>query len=248
MLYNQRISVIIPALNEAASVGKVIAELPAYIDDVVVVDNGSIDGTDEIARDAGARVIYQHVKGYGAACLAGIRATHGTDIVAFIDADYSDYPAELHEIIEPVAKGVVEFSMGAREHAVDQNNPFYWHQAAGNRIACALIRLLHGARFCDLGPMRCLTRKLLDSINMQDESYGWTAEMQIRISCSDARFMQIPVRYRKRIGQSKISGTVKGSVLAAYKIIYWTIRLAVEQKRSSIRSGHDKSAMSMVNR
>ena len=248
MLFNQKISVVIPALNEAQSVAKVIAEIPGVVDEIIVVDNGSIDGTDEIARKAGARVVYQRIKGYGAACLAGIRVANSADIVGFIDADYSDFPADLLSVIRPVARGEVEFVMGSREGVEKEQGALHWHQSMGNWVACCLIKWCHGVSFCDLGPMRCISKNLLDRIKMQDEGHGWTAEMQLKVHACGASWSQIPVRYRKRIGQSKISGTVKGSVMAACKIIYWTIRLLFEKIRTEKSSTRFKPTVSMVNR
>ena len=232
MFSGKRIAIIIPALNEARSIKRVIKDIPAYVDEVVVVDNGSSDQTDVIARAAGARVVYQSVRGYGAACLAGIRTLRNVDVVGFIDGDYSDYPEDLCKLLEPVAGGEYDFAMGQRE-CVDSNmNAIPIHQRLGNWVACHLIHSLHGFSFVDLGPMRCLTKELLFELQMEDEDFGWTTEMQIKVLRARARMLLTPVRYRKRIGQSKISGTFKGSFLAGYKIIYWTVRLSLS---SSIR-------------
>ena len=227
MYSGKKIAIIIPALNEAGSIGQVIREIPDYVDEIVVVDNGSTDQTDLIARNAGARIVYQSVRGYGAACLAGIRSLRNVDVVGFIDGDYSDYPEDLTKLLKPVACGNYDFAMGQRE-CVDNNiNAISLHQKIGNWFACHLIQGLHGFSFVDLGPMRCLTINLLTELQMEDEDFGWTTEMQIKALRARARILLAPVRYRKRIGQSKISGTLKGSLLAGYKILYWTIRLSL---------------------
>jgi glycosyltransferase involved in cell wall biosynthesis len=227
MFSGKTIAIIIPALNEAGSIAKVIRDIPGYVDDIVVVDNGSTDQTDVIAREAGARVVYQSVRGYGAACLAGIRSLRNMDIVGFIDGDYSDYPDDLRKLLEPVACGQYDFAMGQRQCVENNADAISFHQKLGNWLACHLIHGLHGFSFMDLGPMRCLTHELLSALQMEDEDFGWTTEMQIKVLRAQARILLTPVRYRKRIGQSKISGTFRGSFLAGYKIIYWTVRLSL---------------------
>jgi glycosyltransferase involved in cell wall biosynthesis len=226
MYCGKTIAIIIPALNEAGSIAKVVRDIPDYVDEIVVVDNGSTDHTDVMARAAGARVVYQSVRGYGAACLAGIRSLKNIDIVGFIDGDYSDYPDDLRKLLEPVACGHYDFAMGQRECVENNADAISFHQMLGNWFACHLIHSLHGFTFMDLGPMRCLTNKLLSELQMEDEDFGWTTEMQIKVLRAQAEILLTPVRYRKRIGQSKISGTFKGSLLAGYKIIYWTVRLS----------------------
>jgi len=227
MFLDQLITVIIPALNEQEAVGKVIRELPEFIDQIIVVDNGSIDQTSRVAREAGAAVIYESKKGYGSACQAGIAAIQETDIVAFMDGDYSDYPGEIIQLIEPVARGAAALAIGSRKNS---RSSLPNHQQWGNKFACYLIRLLHGYSFEDLGPMRCLRYELLKDINMSDPDFGWTAEMQLKVSAMGQKIIQIPVNYRNRIGTSKISGTVKGSILAGYKILWWTVRLYLNPK------------------
>ena len=233
MINGRHISVIIPALNEESSIARVIGDLPESVDNVLVVDNGSNDRTAERARLAGARVISEPQRGYGAACLAGIREARNSQVLAFIDGDYSDYPQDLEGLLEPLAHGHCDLAMGCRQ--VDSpDSGLSVHQDLGNRLACTLIRWLHGYHYMDLGPMRCVSRSFLESLDMQDRDFGWTAEMQIRACRAGGRILQIPVRYRSRIGQSKISGTLRGSIMAGYKILYWTLRLS--RDRSGIRA------------
>lgn len=236
MIAGQHIMVIIPALNESESIGRVIADIPDVVDHVIVVDNGSDDNTDLIARSCGATVVYEKNKGYGAACLAGIQAAEQddrdnltrADLIAFIDGDYSDYPEDLLSVIEPVAHGQYPFAIGCRQNTAT-NHVLPFHQRWGNWLACCFIRLLHGYAFNDLGPMRCIRSELLARLQMSDTNYGWTTEMQLKASMLGASVLQVPVRYRQRIGKSKISGTVSGSLMAGYKILYWTIRLFLIQ-------------------
>ncbi len=202
-----------------------IADIPGVIDDIVVVDNGSDDNTGAIARSFGAMVVYEQRKGYGAACLAGIRSLKNTDLVAFIDGDYSDYPEDLIKVVEPVARGQYEFAIGCRQNTLSSSAELPLHQRWGNWLACCFIQLLYGFRYKDLGPMRCISLHLLAHLQMSDTNYGWTTEMQLKVSKLGLRVLQVPVRYRKRIGKSKISGTLKGTILSGYKIFFWTIRL-----------------------
>jgi glycosyltransferase involved in cell wall biosynthesis len=225
MILGKHITVIIPALNEADSIGRVISDIPENVDKIVVVDNGSDDNTGAIASAYGVCVVYQPVRGYGAACLAGIHSLHKTDLVAFIDGDYSDYPEELLNVIEPVAGGEFDFAIGWRRNRLSNSVELPVHQRWGNWLACCLIQLLHGFRYYDLGPMRCISRELLEHLEMTDTNYGWTAEMQLKVSKLGLKIIQVPVRYRRRIGKSKISGTLKGTVMSGLKIFYWTIRV-----------------------
>ncbi|NKB75504.1 MAG: glycosyltransferase [Gammaproteobacteria bacterium] len=226
MYFNKHITVIIPALNEAAAIGLVIADVPDCVDHIIVVDNGSFDDTAGIAKSHGATVIVEHRKGYGAACIAGLKGIVSTDLIGFIDGDYSDYPGELTQVITPVARGEADLSIGCR-HNRDQKTPsgLYWHQRLGNWLACGFVRYAYGYQVTDFGPMRCLRWDALERLNMCDQDYGWTAEMQIKAIKNGFRILEVPVNYRPRIGESKISGTLKGSIFAGYKIFYWAIRL-----------------------
>jgi glycosyltransferase involved in cell wall biosynthesis len=217
----QRISVIIPALNEAASIGLVIRDIPQGLaSEIIVADNGSTDGTAEIARQAGARIVHERHRGYGAACLAGIAAADSPDIIAFLDGDYSDYPEELSLLAEPVIHGEADLVIGSRMAGADGRLVLpaqaYW----GNRLATSLMRLLYGCRFTDLGPFRVIRAQALQDMGMRDRNFGWTIEMQIKAVQQGLRIQEIPVRYRRRIGKSKVSGTLSGSIKAGCKILY----------------------------
>ncbi|MCY3768889.1 MAG: glycosyltransferase family 2 protein [Gammaproteobacteria bacterium] len=225
MLFGNHITVVIPALNEAASIGKVVSAIPRFVDQVVVVDNGSTDPTARVASAQGASVVYESNRGYGSACLTGIVAAGQTDLIAFVDGDYSDYPEDLEKVITPVARNDCDFVIGCRSETGLQNHDLPWHQHWGNWFACCMIHWLHGFKYHDLGPMRCIKAGLLSQLKMCDTTYGWTTEMQIKASKLGVNVSQVPVRYRRRIGKSKISGTLKGSVFAGYKILYWTLRL-----------------------
>jgi len=231
MLLGRSISVIIPALNEAASIGYVVREIPQFVDRIIVVDNGSEDETARIAGECGAHVIIENQRGYGAACLKGISAAGNSDLIAFIDGDYSDYPGDLEKVIRPVAEGRARLVIGCRQ--VFLGRGLHLHQRLGNWLACCFVRGLYGYRFRDLGPMRCISSDLLHRLDMSDKNYGWTIEMQIKVCQTGEKIIQVPVRYRKRIGQSKISGTLRGSILAGFKILYWSCRLFLKRKRSA---------------
>lgn len=178
------------------------------------------------ALEAGAEVISVPQKGYGSACQEGVYAAAGADILAFLDGDYSDYPEDLLPLLESVAEGRCDFCMGYRcVSRSGRTSALQWYQRWGNGLACRLIWLLYGFRYLDLGPMRCIRRDCLEQFGMHDRDYGWTAEMQIRAVLAGVRILQLPVRYRPRIGVSKISGTVTGSLSAGYRILFWTIRL-----------------------
>jgi len=220
-----RISVIIPALNEKASIGSVIKDIPRdCATEIIVVDNGSTDGTAEIARQAGARVVDEPHRGYGAACLAGIAAAAAPDIIVFLDGDYSDYPEELRHLVEPIRAGVADLVIGSRMTGPNAKRVLppqaYW----GNRLATFFLRLLYGFRFTDLGPFRAIRADSLKRLAMCDRNFGWTIEMQIKAVQLGLRIREIPVRYRYRIGESKISGTLSGSIRAGLKILYTIAR------------------------
>ena len=246
MIADKHITVIIPALNESESIGRVITDIPDVVDHVIVVDNGSDDNTDMIARSFGATVVYEKNKGYGAACLAGIRSVGQTDLIAFIDGDYSDYPEDLIDVVQPVADGRYQFAIGCRQntasnYADSPHTDLPWHQRWGNWLACCFIDLLHGYKFSDLGPMRCISLKLLTRLQMSDANYGWTTEMQLKASILGVSVLQVPVRYRQRIGKSKISGTVRGSIMAGYKIFYWIIRLFLHNHKGAHKAFNSRS-------
>ena len=235
-MINQRsVAVVIPALNEVASIGRTLSEIPPCIDRVIVVDNGSDDGTAAVARVHGAAVVCEPRTGYGAACQAGIRHVDA-ELVAFMDADYSDYPAELEGVIRPVAEGRADLAIGARTLGGGRDKPAALppHQRFGTWLVCRVIALWYGIHCTDLGPMRCIRRDALARMEMVDRDYGWTVEMQLKAARLGLRVVEVPVGCRKRIGKSKISGTVRGTLGAACKMFYWVLKLSV-QRRQTLR-------------
>ena len=221
------IKVIIPAFNEQNAVGNVVREIPNdLVDEIIVVNNASTDKTEQIARQAGATVLKEPVKGYGRACLTGMDYLKSTgqnpDIVVFIDADYSDYPEEMRNLIAPIAEGSADMVIGSRALGSKEIGSMTIPQIFGNWLATRLIKLIYAMRFTDLGPFRAIRYDKLLALEMQDKTYGWTVEMQVKGAKMRMKCIEVPVNYRKRIGFSKISGTIKGTILAGYKII-WTI-------------------------
>lgn len=221
------IDVIIPALNEADSVGKVIRDIPKdLVRYILVCNNGSTDQTAEVAKSAGALVLEQPLRGYGNACLKGMEylalQTVSPDIVVFLDADYSDYPEEMTELIRPVLEESMDLVIGSRALGAREAGSMMPQQRFGNWLATSIIRRIYGYRFTDLGPFRAIRYSALLEIGMRDRNYGWTVEMQVRAAQKKMRCVEVPVRYRRRIGVSKVSGTVKGTIMAGYKIL-WTI-------------------------
>ena len=218
------ILVIIPAFNEENSVGNVVRDIPAeLVDEVVVVNNNSNDQTAVEAARAGATVLDEPIQGYGRACLRGIAYARNRqqkpDVVVFLDADYSDYPGEMSALVAPILSNEVDMVIGSRALGNRQRGSMTPQQVFGNWLATTLLRWLYGVRYTDLGPFRAIRFESLLAMNMQDKTYGWTVEMQLKAAKQGLRIAEIPVSYRKRIGFSKISGTVKGTVLAGYKII-----------------------------
>jgi glycosyltransferase involved in cell wall biosynthesis len=218
------VALVIPALDEEHAIGPLLDEVNrALVRDVIVGDNGSRDATGEVARSRGATVVEVAERGYGAACAGALTKLAGDiDIVVFMDADASDDPAEITKLIEPIASGVADLVIGSRALGTVEPGALTPQQRFGNWLATHLIASIYGHRYTDLGPFRAIRRSLLDSIAMRDRRYGWTAEMQIRALQLGARVAEVPVRYRKRVGTSKISGTVRGVVKAGWWII-WTI-------------------------
>lgn len=218
---NPRVSVVIPALNEAASIGTVLAELPRPpVIEVVVVDGGSSDDTHSIAERGGARVIIERQRGYGRACLTGLEhAAPDADIIVFLDADYSDRPAELIELIGPITRDEADMVIGSRLAGRLHSGALPWHSRAGNRFAAWLMRRLYRVRLTDLGPFRAVRADLLRSMRLREQTYGWPVEMIARASRAGWRIVEVPVSYHPRIGQSKITGTVRGSIGAAWFIV-----------------------------
>ena len=222
------IDVIIPAYNEEASIPKVIAEVPGFVRHIVVANNNSSDRTSEVASEAGAMVVFEPQKGYGKACLTAMewiknRETQ-PDIVVCLDGDYSDYPEEMSNLIKPILDGQAELVLGSRALGMREKGSMTLPQVFGNWLATRLMRYIQGAKFSDLGPFRAIIWKELLALTMVDKNYGWTIEMQIKAHKAGLRYVEVPVNYRKRIGVSKVSGTVKGVFGAGYKIIFTIFR------------------------
>jgi glycosyltransferase involved in cell wall biosynthesis len=223
MSETKNIQLIIPAYNEAASIGLVVKDVPTgLVQQIIVVNNNSSDDTVAFAQAAGATVLTETRRGYGQACLTGldyIKQQGGCDIVVFIDGDYSDHPQEMKSVLGPILNGSADMVIGCRTKANREPGSMTPQQVFGNWLAVFLIRLLFKHRYTDLGPFRAITWEALEKINMQDTNYGWTVEMQVKALKLGLRCVDVPVHYRKRIGVSKISGTVKGTIMAGYKII-----------------------------
>ena len=216
------ISVIIPAFNEERAIGKVLDEIPHRVAEVIVVDNGSTDSTAAVAQSRGAIVVHEPVRGYGQACLRGLSALSSTDIVVFLDGDYSDFPEEMPSLYEPIETGTADLVIGSRVLGQPEKGALLPQARFGNWLSTRLIRWLFGVSFTDLGPFRAIDYTALKRLEMCDRDFGWTVEMQVKAARLRLRCMEVPVRYRKRIGTSKISGTVSGSVRAGHKIL-WTM-------------------------
>lgn len=214
------IAVIIPVCNEEQALPRVLADVPGdLVDEVIVVDNASTDRSAQVAREAGARVVAEPRRGYGSACLAGITAAQGHEVLVFMDGDYSDYPEDMRQLLAPVLRDQADLVIGSRMSDRRARNALTPQARFGNRLATLLMRLLFGIRCSDLGPFRVIRRETLLDLHMQDKNLGWTVEMQLRARLRGLRVVELPVRYRKRIGRSKISGTVGGTLRAGSKIL-----------------------------
>ncbi len=223
------VDVVIPALNEERALPKVLEEIPRPpVRRVVVADNGSTDRTAEVARGAGVEVVHEAERGYGAACLRALEhlATDPPEVVVFLDGDYSDHPSELALLVDPILRGEAELVIGSRATGPREAGALSVHQQVGNAIACRALRLLYGVQYTDLGPFRAIRWRTLESIGMQDRNFGWTVEMQIKAAKQGIPYLEVPVSYRSRIGASKISGTMTGSVSAGAKILWLLGRYA----------------------
>lgn len=227
-MYESRpiIDVIIPAFNEQHAVGKVVAEIPGFVRHIIVVNNNSSDHTRAVAAKAGAVVVDEPQKGYGKACLTGMAYIGSLDIqpdiVVFLDADYSDYPEEMSEVVKPVVEGTADFVIGSRAKGDREGGSMTFPQIFGNWLATTLMRWLYGLDYSDLGPFRAIKWDCLLRMQMEDKDFGWTIEMQIKAGKNRLKIAEVPVNYKKRIGVSKVSGTVKGTIMAGYKIL-WAI-------------------------
>ena len=222
------IKVIIPAFNEEDSIGKVICEIPDIVDEVIVVNNCSTDKTEAVAKKAGVTVLTESRKGYGYACLKGMNYLENQDIkpeiVVFLDGDYSDYPNELIKLVAPIIENDIDFVIGARVKHLREANSMTPQQVFGNWLATTLMKLMFGAKFTDLGPFRAIKYHKLLELEMIDKTYGWTVEMQLKSLKRNFTYIEVPVKYKQRIGTSKVSGTIKGTIFAGFKILGWIFK------------------------
>ncbi|MBI3945819.1 MAG: glycosyltransferase family 2 protein [Armatimonadetes bacterium] len=229
-----RISVIIPTLNEEEAIAHVLGDIPPGLAaEVVVVDAGSTDRTREIAGGLGARVVTDTRRGYGRACLTGLDAVRDPEVVVFLDGDYSDRPAELPRLLAPIARGEADLVIGSRLAGPRAKGALGWHSVWGNRVACAMLRLLCGARLTDLGPFRAARYRELMSLKLEEAGYGWPVEMVIKGRIAGLRIGEVPVSYHPRIGQSKITGTLRGTALAVAHMLacMWRSRRSALARR-----------------
>ena len=226
------IKVIIPAYNEANSIAKVIEEIPAIVSEIIVVNNNSSDVTAINATRAGATVLNETRKGYGYACLCGMdyiaKKSRKPNIIVFIDGDYSDYPEELSKIVKPILDDNVDLVIGARIKALREDGSMTPQQIFGNKLATFLMKLFFRSTFTDLGPFRAIKYEKLLEMEMEDKTYGWTIEMQLKALKNKMSYVEIPVHYKKRIGVSKVSGTIKGSIFAGVKILAWIFKYSLK--------------------
>ncbi len=225
---NPTIYVIIPVYNEEASIANVIGDIPEIVSEIIVVNNNSTDKTASVAENNGATVLSEKNKGYGNACLTGLgyisEKQQRPDIIVFLDGDYSDYPEELTKIISPIIEDNIDFVLGARTAKLRQKGAMTIPQIFGNWLATSLMRLFFGSKFTDLGPFRAIKYAKLLELQMEDKTYGWTVEMQLKVIMKKYSYVEVPVNYRKRIGVSKVSGTAKGVIFAGIKILGWIIK------------------------
>lgn len=229
-----RVSVIIPTHNEAQAIERVLGDLPSDLTtEVIVVDSNSTDGTPEIAARMGARVIPEPRRGYGRACLRGLVVANSPDVVVFLDGDYSDRPSELPILIAPIMEGRADITLGSRLQDRHSASALPWHQVFGNRLAAGLIRLLYGVQITDLGPFRAGRADVLSALSLEEPTYGWAVEMILKGALAGYRVVEVPVSYYPRIGKSKISGTLKGTVGAGWFILSLIVRYYFGHRRST---------------
>ena len=239
-----KVGVVIPALNEAKALPLVLAAIPPWVALVVVADNGSTDGTAAVARAHGATVVTEPVRGYGRACLTALAALPaGIDVVVFIDGDASDAPEEMAALVQPLADGRADFVIGSRMLGARERGSLTPQQVLGNGLACFLIRLIWGQRFTDLGPFRAIRAETLRGLAMADQDYGWTVEMQIKAAQMGISCVEVPVCYKRRIGVSKVSGTLRGVIGAGTKILYIIGREGLREllTRPRVDAGRNKT-------
>jgi glycosyltransferase involved in cell wall biosynthesis len=215
-----RVSVIIPTHNESQAIGRVLADLPSHVvTEVIVVDSNSTDGTGGVARSMGAKVIEEPRRGYGRACLTGLANTQNADVVVFLDGDYSDRPSELPLLLTPIMEGRADITLGSRLRGKNSPSALPWHQSFGNHLAATLIRSLYGVKISDLGPFRAARADVLRALALEEATYGWAVEMILKGALAGLRIVEVPVSYHPRIGKSKISGTMRGTVGATWFIL-----------------------------
>ncbi|MGD0182464.1 MAG: glycosyltransferase family 2 protein [Terriglobales bacterium] len=228
-----RVSVVIPTRNEAQAIERVLADLPSDLTtEVIVVDSNSHDGTPEIAARMGARVVQEPRRGYGRACLTGLAAANSPDVVVFLDGDYSDRPSELPLLLAPITEGRADITLGSRLQGRRSVGALPWHQAFGNRLAAGLINVLYGLKISDLGPFRAARADVLRALALEETTYGWAVEMILKGSLAGFRVVEVPVSYHPRIGKSKISGTLKGTVGAAWFILSLIVRYYFRRRKA----------------
>lgn len=231
-----RVSVIIPTRNEAQAIGHVLADLPRnLVKEVIVIDNCSSDGTPEIAARMGARVISETRRGYGQACLTGVAAADAPDVFVFLDGDYSDRPAELPLLLAPIAEGRADVTIGSRLAGPRAPGALPWHALFGNWLAASLIRNLFGLRISDLGPFRAARAEALRGVELEETTYGWAVELIVKGAIRGLRIVEVPVSYHPRIGKSKISGTLRGTIGAAWFILSLITRYYLQRRQIGAR-------------
>jgi glycosyltransferase involved in cell wall biosynthesis len=222
------IVIVIPALNEALSIASVVQSLreqeAVSLHDIIVVDNGSTDGTEAQARRAGASVVREERRGYGFACKAGVLAAREAEVIVLLDGDAADDPQDLPQVLEPLLGDEADLVVGSRARDTRERGSMTPQQVFGNRLAALLMSHLYGIEVSDLGPFRAIRRRDLLALDMREMTYGWSVEMMVKAARADYRYREVPVRYHRRIGVSKVGGTLKGSLKAGWYIIYTTLR------------------------